>query len=125
MEFEREVVRYEDQTKNKISGDMKAGIVIAGMVQVQLKEHLEINTAKLDTYAKVKDEIKEYLTAKKKWSSVIGADSSADMDLDALQQKQKWNKPWKDPKKDNKKGDGGGGKKGEKKAPGDPWIFAV
>lgn len=71
-EFEREVIRYEDQSKNKISEDMKAGIVIAGMCELKLKEHLEINTAKLDSYSKVKDEIKEYLTAKKKWTSVIG-----------------------------------------------------
>ena len=58
-EFEREAVNYEDQSKNKVSEGMKAGIAIAEMVQAQLKQHLEINTSKLDTYVEVRDEIKK------------------------------------------------------------------
>ena len=68
------------------------------MEDQKLKDHLELNTSKLDTYSKVKSEIREYLTAKKKWTPVIGGDHTKQkkdddaMDLDALWAKLKGEK---------------------------------
>ena len=50
--FGREFAKYKDQLKSKISEDVKAEIPIARMMEVELKEHLEINAAKLGTYGK-------------------------------------------------------------------------
>lgn len=59
--------------------------MISGMQDVKLKEHLDLNTSKLTDYKLVKDEIREYLMAKKQWVSVIGQSSSQKQDYDAME----------------------------------------
>ena len=64
------------------SGTTSTSVLAGNMKDPTLHEHLLLRTSALDTYDKVKNEIKEYLVAKKQWSSSGAPDS---MEIGAFQ----------------------------------------
>ena len=57
--FERLVRDYESQSNKKIDDDEKIGVVLLGMEDSRVKEHLIRNSAGLDTWPKMREEILE------------------------------------------------------------------
>ncbi|CAK0791790.1 unnamed protein product, partial [Prorocentrum cordatum] len=61
--FERLVRDYESQSNKKIDDDDKIGVVLLGMEDSRVKQHLIRNSAGLDTWPKMREEILEITRA--------------------------------------------------------------
>ena len=57
--FERLTHEYERQTTKTIDEDLKIGVVILGMSDLKVKEHLVRNAGRIDTWPKMREEIVE------------------------------------------------------------------
>ena len=55
--FERLVREYEQLTSEEVSDDTKIGVIMLGMVDIKIKEHLVRNGGRLDTWLRMKTEI--------------------------------------------------------------------
>ena len=77
--FERDVRRYEEQSGKVLDQDVKISVLIGGMLNVKVRDHLELNAARLDTYQQLRAEILNFAVAKRTWTQdvddpmVIGA----------------------------------------------------
>ena len=57
--FERLIHDYEAQSRERVSDDTKIGIVLLGMDDIKIKEHLIRNSARLTTWRDMLEEILE------------------------------------------------------------------
>lgn len=58
-EFERRILEYEQQSNQTIADDVKYGVLVMGVTDQQVKQHLVRNSGRLDTWAKARDELLE------------------------------------------------------------------
>jgi hypothetical protein len=80
--------RYELTTKNKIVDDMKISLV-TGMCPNTLEEHIELNSTNLNSYAKVRNEIMNYIVAKTAGNTAIDV-SPLDEKYEDQQEDENW-----------------------------------
>ena len=66
-------VNYEVQSRNTVEDDLKMGVVILGMHDSHVKEHLIRNTALLDSWIKTRDEILEIARTQQYINSQTGS----------------------------------------------------
>ena len=85
--FERQVKQYEDQSTTKIADSVLAASLLAGIESPTISQHLALNEGTLDTYPKIVEALRAYLSASRGWS--VGANGQDTMEVDALQ-KGKW-----------------------------------
>ena len=58
-EFERKIKDYEQQSSQSITDDIKYGVLIMGVTDLQVKQHLVRNAQRLDSWGKARDELLE------------------------------------------------------------------
>eukprot|EP00971_Amphidinium_carterae_P195844 3886384-Amphidinium_carterae.2 len=56
-QFDRDVARYEASSKTTLADSIKVGIMVRQLPESNMKEHLVLDLARLDAYAKVKAEV--------------------------------------------------------------------
>jgi hypothetical protein len=96
--FERELIRWERKASEKISDQIRIGIVLNSLEEGSLRDHLVMNSSRLETWSAFKEEV---TNIKRAQSSSGGIDPNA-MDIGAFN-------------KGNGKGGKGKGKKGSGK----------
>ena len=106
--FERKVREYEKQSGKDIGDETIIGIVILGVTDASVKEHLVRHSGRLDKWSKMREEILEIARTEKYLKS-----TPTPMDIGATPQGGKKGKEGKGKGKDGK-GKEGKGKKGEK-----------
>ena len=106
--FERKVREYEKQSGKDIDDETIIGIVILGVTDASVKEHLVRHSGRLDKWSKMREEILEIARTEKYLKS-----APTPMDVGATPQGGKKGKEGKGKGKDGK-GKEGKGKKGEK-----------
>ena len=106
--FERKVREYEKQSGKDIDDETIIGIVILGVTDASVKEHLVRHSGRLDKWSKMREEILEIARTEKYLKS-----TPTPMDIGATPQGGKKGKEGKGKGKDGK-GKEGQGKKGEK-----------
>ena len=106
--FERKVREYEKQSGKDIDDETIIGIVILGVTDASVKEHLARHSGRLDKWSKMREEILEIARTEKYLKS-----TPTPMDIGATPQGGKKGKEGKGKGKDGK-GKEGKGKKGEK-----------
>ena len=60
-EFERKVPAYEQQSSKTVDDAITCGITIKGMEDEQIQKHLAKNSDRLETWPKMRDEIRDML----------------------------------------------------------------
>jgi len=87
--FEKVIRKYESLTKKTIDDEMRHGIVLSALAKSsnkkhnEMAEHIILNSARIDTYKKLRDEVKEIIGVKK---HLLGGSSQ---DISALTGKGK------------------------------------
>jgi hypothetical protein len=77
--FERDVRRWEEQSGKTLDPDIKVSVLMGGMANAKVRDHLELNAARLDTYDVVRAEVLNFAVARRTWATelddpmVIGA----------------------------------------------------
>jgi len=66
--YEKDVRRYEEQSGETLSASVKLSIIIGGMMNQKVRDHLELNAARLDTYEKLRDEVLNFAVARRTWN---------------------------------------------------------
>eukprot|EP00971_Amphidinium_carterae_P044433 873851-Amphidinium_carterae.3 len=79
-DFDRTVARYESVAQTRLAEDVRMGIILRGVADGPIKQHLLLNMDKFTTYATMKESIIAILRATQAAMSV-----STPMDLSALQ----------------------------------------
>ena len=72
--FERDVRRWEEQSGKTLDSDIKASVLMGNMANTRVKDHLELNAARLDTYKAVRGEILNFAVAKRTWTQDVHDD---------------------------------------------------
>ena len=67
MDWEAEVLKYEEEEKKKIDDEDKMGVLLE-VAPSGIQSHIRQNMRQLDTYAKMKSQVESYLTSKKVWT---------------------------------------------------------
>ena len=57
--------RYEEQSGKTIDEDVKISVLIGGMQNAKVKDHLELNAGRLDTYRQLRSEILNFAVARR------------------------------------------------------------
>lgn len=77
--FEREVRRWEDQSGKTLDPDIKMSVLMGGMRNTKVREHLELDASRLNSYTDARTEVLNFAVAKRTWTfevddpMVIGA----------------------------------------------------
>ena len=70
--FERDVRRWEEQSGKTLDPDIKVSVLMGGMQNQKVRDHLELNATRLDTYPAVRAEILNFAVAKRTWTHDLG-----------------------------------------------------
>lgn len=115
--FEKDVRRYEDQSGRKLDDDVKMSILIGGMQNTKVKDHLELNASRLEKYAQMRNEVINFAVARRTWTTP----EDDPMMIGAVPSWQGGWRSWKGGKGDKGKyGKGDPKGKGSKSQKGDP-----
>ena len=82
-DFERQVKLYEDQSGRKIPEEVLAATLSARVENAAVSQHLALNAAVLDTYTKIREAIRTFVSATRSWGT-DGAGTHEPMEVDAL-----------------------------------------
>lgn len=104
--WEGKIKQYQDVSKESVSDNIKAGVVMGNTTDEVVAQHLHLNASRLDTFDKIKEEVRNFVHAKTTWSG--GGDA---MDVDALKGGRP---PGKGPKGGGRGNDHKGGEQKEK-----------
>ena len=66
--FERHISKCEQQSSDLISDVIKHRIVCGGMAHQGLKQHIELSNSRLSTYKGLRDDIINYIRARRTWT---------------------------------------------------------
>ncbi len=66
--FVRDVRKYESQSGKVLDADIKMSVVSGGMVNAKVRDHIDLNATRLDTYGKLRDGVRSFATARRRWS---------------------------------------------------------
>ena len=77
--WERAIREYEHQSGEKVSDNIKVGIVLQRIKDERIKMHLQLNASRLTTYAELRVELREIQFAMRQWNTTGGA-----MEVDAV-----------------------------------------
>ena len=76
--WEAEIKKYKDQSGETIAESILIATATNGLQDTRLLEHMQLNSAQLDSYEKLREVISNYYSSRKNWSGL------APMDLAAL-----------------------------------------
>ena len=62
--FERDVRRWEEQRGKTLDPDIKVSVLMGGMANPKVRDHLELDAARLDTYQAVRAEGQNFAVAR-------------------------------------------------------------
>ena len=111
--LERDISKYEQQSRDLISDAIKHGIVCGGMAHQGLKQHMDLSIGRLLTYKALRDEIINYSRARRMWT-----DPNA-MQVDAVHVNVNQERQVDGSGSRSDKGKGGKGGKGKSKKGGE------
>ena len=83
--FERDVFRYEESSGEKVTENVRIGVVLRNMPKGPLQEHLIMNADRLKTWAAITGEIENIARAK---ATTQSAGSASAPDIDSLSNKK-------------------------------------
>ena len=67
-QWETDVRTYETQSKEKLSDAIKSGVVVGNLEDGPLKEHLQLDSEKMENFTKLVTTIADYEATKKSWA---------------------------------------------------------
>ena len=73
--FDAACKRYVDQSSRAIDDQVKISVVLNGVSNEKLLEHLQLNQEKFETYAELKTMISNYFMLKRTWGSPMDVDA--------------------------------------------------
>ena len=63
--FEHDVRKWEDQSKKTLDADIKMSVLMGGMQNQQVRQHLELNAARLTDYPTLRAEILNFAVTRR------------------------------------------------------------
>ena len=79
VSWENQITKYESQSKQRIGDDIRTAILLRNAPQ-DIKVYLQVSMSTLDTYAKTRAAVEQYMMARRTWSGP-GASSSSNTPL--------------------------------------------